>query len=415
MIIRCEIEISLLEQQFKAITGRTPGIWAGNETTIQLLFRRNGVIANADVALYDFLKLSILADSRTGAAFASQTIAAASLDVSLTEETWADGSKQHVEFTLAPSETEFPITDGTNEKKYWLVIGAGTAADGLAPGTLGGADLYVYRDGVPEDPGYIIAGSIIPGGATYDVAGEYVLNVTVDRWYKWVSGPNDDSVTNGLQTVSASNTNFITQVATLTLNGTPSEPVTAMVYPSPVLTADEVQALLDGLGAGADNVILGESAVGSGVDEVTVDLSALALSAAPTSVLPYVIKPGVGALIFCQLVDGSITSTQFKVQLSAQTELATYKIGYQLIVGSSAFETGESAVGAGVSEVVVDISALSLASTPESIQPFIIKPAVGDLLFCALVIGSATATQFTVQLSATTTLSTYKIGYQIKP
>lgn len=332
MNIRCEIEIGRLDEDFRLVVGNIPAVWTGNAAKFQILLRRGGVIANDDVDTYDFIKLTILAESRTGAPFATQTVASADLDTSLTEETWADGTKQHVEFSFDPAELELSIDEGALSKKYWLVISAGTVADALAPGTLGGSDILFHRDGIPEDPTYVQAGNIVTGGAEYDGSGEYELNVTAGRWYRWTDGgANDTSVTNGAQTVTVNNTVFLTEGATITLNGVAGQPVTAVIYPNPVIFADEIAAFIASLIGEAEGGVSFTQNIGNGVDIVTVDYTSLGLLATPESIVPTIIKPAVGAKIYCNLIDGTATATECQVELSALTELTTYKVRLHII------------------------------------------------------------------------------------
>lgn len=72
---------------------------------------------------------------------------------------------------------------------------------------------------------------------------------------------------------------------------------------------------------------------------------------------------------------------------------------------------GKQELEPGDETLVVDLSGHALAATPARIMPFIIKPAAGDNLSCALVDGTATASAFTVHLSAPVAQSGFYLGY----
>lgn len=325
--LRCEVDLDEIVQSFKTIKSKTLACWAGAGARFQFLLKRGDTIL--DVSNFTSITMTILASTRTGAAFVTKTVASGSLDNTVNSGTWQDGTKQHVQFDLTGAEMALPVT-GTFTT-YFLVISGFTADAPTDPDTLAWAEINVHQDGVPTSSSYVQAGNIVAGGATYDGSGHYVLAVTASRYYKWVDGgANDTSVTNGAQTVTVDGTNFLTQGATITLNGTAGQPVTATIYPSPIITADEISALVTNLVSSASGVLVGSQNVGNGVETVVVDISALGLGATPSSIIAEVVKPNVGAMIWCSIVDGSPTATAFTVQLSAVTELSTYKIKYQI-------------------------------------------------------------------------------------
>jgi hypothetical protein len=327
--IRCECDLDDIENGFKTIAGKTIAAWSGAGAQFQFLLKRGTNLL--DVSNLSSVTLTILAADRTGSAFLTKTISGASIDNTVDATSWADGSKQHLKFDLTGAEMALPVTTGQLSTIYFLVLSGYTTDAPTDPDTFAWAQIAIHRDGVPTASTYVQAGNLVSGGATYDGSGHYVLSVTTGKYYKWVDGgANDTSVTNGAQTVTVDGTNFLTQGATITLNGTAGQPVTATIYPSPIITADEIAALVASLITGTGGVVVGESTVGNGVEQVVVDISALGLSSTPTSILAEVVKPGVGAMIWCSIVAGSATATQFTVQLSAMTELATYKIRYHV-------------------------------------------------------------------------------------
>lgn len=73
----------------------------------------------------------------------------------------------------------------------------------------------------------------------------------------------------------------------------------------------------------------GVFAIPNGTDVVNV--TGLALSLVPRRVYPFVIKPAGGLNIFASLVDGSVDTDGFDVDLSGMTDNANYKLGYILL------------------------------------------------------------------------------------
>jgi hypothetical protein len=329
IVIRCEVDVDEIVKPFKVLSsGETPKIWAGVGIEYQFLLRRRGEIL--DVSNLVSLTLTVLASDRTGVPFMQGTIVAADIDNTVDEASWADGSKQHISLSFSGAETALAATaDGTD---YFLILSGFTDDDATDPDDFGWTKLTVFADGVPAEEGPIQAGNLIPENATYDNNGEYELDVEQDKFYRWTQGANDDDVTNGVETVSVSNTNFITNGTTITLNGDANQPVTAVIRKNPTLPADEIAALVATIIGGLATIKRGSQAVANNVESVTIDISGHGLIATPTTILPFVIKPNDGANIFCALRDGSATSTEFIVDLSALTETNTYKIGYVLIL-----------------------------------------------------------------------------------
>lgn len=73
----------------------------------------------------------------------------------------------------------------------------------------------------------------------------------------------------------------------------------------------------------------GQFTIANGVDFATV--TGLNLSAVPRRVLPFMRKPAGGLNIFPILVDGTVTTDGFTVNLTGQTDSASYILDYVLI------------------------------------------------------------------------------------
>lgn len=242
-ILRVVVDLDEPESFFTTQTGRNPSMFAGTGVQFDFLFKRGDTII--DVSNLYSLTITVLADTFTGAAFMQATTA--SFDNTVDAAAWADGTKQHASIVFTDDETDLPIDPGAIVKNYGLTLSGFTTDDTADRDTFGRGIMLVLRDGVPPEAGPVQAGNLIPSGAEYDGSGEYELEVVADTYYKWTQGDNDTSVTNGTETVSATNANFLTQGATVILNGTPGEAVTAAVRKSPYLTADEVWAIITAL------------------------------------------------------------------------------------------------------------------------------------------------------------------------
>ena len=152
------------------------------------------------------------------------------------------GCRQHFEIPFSPLDLELAATkDGT---KYYLVLYA-TLNTGESV-TLAQTELEIVRDNVPDnDVLPVQAGNLVGEGAVYDGGGHYAITgLAAGKALRWSKGANDTSVTNGGDTINVSGQNFFTHGATITLNGTAGEPVTAVVWNAPFFTADEVAALM---------------------------------------------------------------------------------------------------------------------------------------------------------------------------
>lgn len=329
IIVRCEVDVDEIVQPFKSVvTGRTPRIWQGVGVEFQLLFKRAGEILDIDNIA--FVTLSVLAATRTGAAYMEQTVAAVDLDITVDADSWNDGSKQHAAIAFTGLETNLPGSAAGTE--YFLILSGYTSDAPTDPDNFGWTRLTVHSDGVPTDEGPVQAGNSILEGAEYDGSGEYELAVLQDVFYRWTAGANDTSVVNGTETITTTNANFATQGTAIILHGTPSEPVTAVIRKSPTLPADEIAALIQNLIGDVVGVVHGTQALTAGVDDaVDVDISAHNLVSSPARVVPFIIKPVGGDNLFCTLLDGSPTATLFTIELSAPPPASGYKVGYLLV------------------------------------------------------------------------------------
>lgn len=139
-------------------TGQTIETARGNATAIQLGFfsaRTNDVLDMEDV---ESLTLLIQPSQTENDPLASKTLELADLDLTMDAETWADGTKQHAEFSF--TNAEMNINPSGTKKTFWLVVTA-LMMDGTKV-TLAAGSFIVHEDNdaaadpPPENPGTAI-------------------------------------------------------------------------------------------------------------------------------------------------------------------------------------------------------------------------------------------------------------------
>lgn len=264
--IRAVVNVDDFRNPFKlAASGDTPEIPAGVDLRFEFLFVKGSKVSDAlivDTTTSDFasMTLNVLAESRTGSAFMSATVA--SFDNTVTAANWNDKSRQHAVVTFTAAETELPAT--VNGTTYYLVLQAlsGTGKILFEAWT----KLKVILDGVPTDSVVVQPGNLIPSGAVYDGSGHYSLTVTAGVYYKWTDGGSHDTSLTNISSgdVAVSDSNFIANSTTVILNGTAGATVTAVVRKSPYLTADEVYALMTSVTGGSGQQTFGGTALPEG-------------------------------------------------------------------------------------------------------------------------------------------------------
>lgn len=229
------------------LTGNTPRMWRGANLRVEATLFKGKVNAEAlqDLSNIASLTLEVFALSNgapTGAALMSQTVAAVNLDTGLTLSEWQADNGQHALFEFDDQDTNLNLS-GAAKVNFWLVLSALTQDSPAKLITLGATTLTVYEDGTPASAeGPVQGGNILPGGASYDGSGDYVLSgLTVNRVYKWSPGANDTTLVNGAQTLTEEG-NFTAQGTSATLTGTPSAAVTAIVREDVYLNAQESDA-----------------------------------------------------------------------------------------------------------------------------------------------------------------------------
>ena len=139
-----------------AFTNATPQGWVRAATQFEVALARGGVLVDVSNLSSVTLEASPEA-SRDGARVFSRTLAGNALDASLTEATWADGSRQHALFTFSSAEMNVAL-GGSERADFWLVVSALTLAGD--PLVCGAGRLTMVDDGAfasapppPANPG----------------------------------------------------------------------------------------------------------------------------------------------------------------------------------------------------------------------------------------------------------------------
>lgn len=129
----------------------------GNATRFEFgFFRANG--AAYDLSNVDSLSMRLMASQTVATILADKTLDLADLDLTLTAETWADGTKQHAVFEF--SNAEMNIDPSGERRTVWLVVTA--ILDNGSELTLGGSKFFIHEDNngaadpPPENPGTAI-------------------------------------------------------------------------------------------------------------------------------------------------------------------------------------------------------------------------------------------------------------------
>ncbi len=139
-----------------AFTNATPQGWVKSATQFEVALARGGALVDVSNLSSVTLEASP-ADGRDGARVFSRTLAGSALDGSLTEATWADGSKQHALFVFSSGEMNVAL-NGADRADFWLVVTALTNAGD--PLVCGAGRLTMADDGAfasapppPANPG----------------------------------------------------------------------------------------------------------------------------------------------------------------------------------------------------------------------------------------------------------------------
>ena len=220
------------------VAGQQIFFWNGNDIQIEL-----GIFNAAtldDISWIASITVEVKeSEVDLGSPLMSKTVLAVDLNPTLTEDQWIAGADQHGIVYFTHGETLLDLLGGAS-KSFWIVISAKSNDTPYKLVTLGGGYIAVIEDATPATTvGPVQAGNLLPGGAIYDGSGAYSFTVIANENLSWAQGANDTNVVNGGQTVTVSDTIFVTQGTSIVLHGTASQPVTAVLRKDVFLTADQ--------------------------------------------------------------------------------------------------------------------------------------------------------------------------------
>ena len=230
----------------------------------------NGALA--DVSQFTSLKLQIAASQNVGATVYQDKafMATPGIDSALTLDEWNNGVSIrsgferacHAVFSFEGSELSL-LSSGQGTGSFYATLHGSTADDAGDADNFGAGTITVQADALPASAGALQGSNTVPGAAAYDGSGHYSLATTIGQGYRWTKGANDTSVTNGVQTVTVDGSVFFSNANPVTLNGTAGQPVTAVVWNAPTMTADEVASYVGANSSAAVGIYTG-SAVPNG-------------------------------------------------------------------------------------------------------------------------------------------------------
>lgn len=243
----------MLDQQsddfaIDAITGATARAARGNDFQIELGFSVTIGAVNTLLDLSNWLTVTFTLkdeNNRGGQTLMQKSISAAALNLNLSSDNWDAGIDQHAIIRFSAAETNLDLGGAVAKVFYWSV--RVSTSDGTTV-TAGDGELRLYDDGVSGNPIATppLGSSLIPAGTLYSGAGAYVLNgLVAGTYYSWEKGANDTDLVNGTQTLTSTGW-FLAQGPSVTLHGTASQLITALVRWPRIYTASEVDAKFAG-------------------------------------------------------------------------------------------------------------------------------------------------------------------------
>jgi len=103
----------------------TPELWKGNDVQFEIAIYQDGALVT-DISNIASLTLEVKSGSaRSGAPVMTKTLAAVDLDGTLTNDTWADKTKQHALVIFTGDESNLDV-GSNNTEDYWLIVAVTT-------------------------------------------------------------------------------------------------------------------------------------------------------------------------------------------------------------------------------------------------------------------------------------------------
>lgn len=224
-------------------TAESPAAWKGTSVQFEIaLFDDGELLDISNIQTLTFIAKD--PNNKRGDLILQKSISQASMDLTLTQDAWDAKTGQHAVIQFNSSEMGIDL-QGKDYRDLWLMVyGLTNLNEQVA---FGAASLRVYETGIAGGPVTPVLGSnLIPGGAVYDGSGHYVFALTAGKVYDFAKGSDETSLANGTETLSASG-RFTAQGGSVTLTGIAASPVTAAIRDKVFYTAEEINALIDGV------------------------------------------------------------------------------------------------------------------------------------------------------------------------
>lgn len=110
-----------------AFSSASPSSYWGAALQVELALDENGELLDTTTAGTVYVEMKPFDDRGQGALIPAK--AATAYDATLTEETWAEGSSQHVLINFTGAEIKTIDMNGATELKIWCVVWGNTQAD----------------------------------------------------------------------------------------------------------------------------------------------------------------------------------------------------------------------------------------------------------------------------------------------
>lgn len=131
------------------LTSNAAIIWRGVPVDVEFALFVDTTIVD-DKTNLSAVYFEIHATPRSSAPLIQKTIAAADLDMTISEANWNDGSKEHGTFALAHADTQVDFANATDEKRtlFWVIHALTTDGKYI---TCGCGQITVEEDGAQND------------------------------------------------------------------------------------------------------------------------------------------------------------------------------------------------------------------------------------------------------------------------
>lgn len=225
-----------------SITGAIARAARGNDFQIELGFSVtiDDVNTLLDCSVYESATFTLKDAADIGGPTLLQSFTSV-FNNTLTAEAWDAGADQHATIRFTSAETKVDLGGKTEKQFYWSVRARTTDGTDV---TLGEGYLKIYSDGVGGEASVTppLGSSRVPVGQTYSGAGVYVLNgLVAGYYYSWEKFTNDTDLVNGSETLTSTGW-FLAQGTSVTLHGTASALITALVRWPKLATANDLDA-----------------------------------------------------------------------------------------------------------------------------------------------------------------------------